>query len=58
MQQIKNVSPVNGKNSNDGEFAKTRPMIIVGNRVIKLTYPGKLSQRPVCKFLNPCKPLM
>ena len=50
-----NTSRVTANNSKDGEVAKTRPVVIIGDSVIKHIDPKKLSQRPVRKFPHPGK---
>lgn len=50
-----NTSRVTANNSKSGEVAKTRPVVIISDSVIKHIDPKKLSQRPVRKFSYPGK---
>ena len=49
------VPPVTGRNTSDSEATKSRPIVIIGDSVIKHIDPKKLSQRPVRKFSYPGK---
>ena len=49
------VPPVTGRDTRDSEATKSRPIVIIGDSVIKHIDPKKLSQRPVRKFSYPGK---
>ena len=50
-----NTSRVSVNNSKSGEVGKTRPIVLIGDSVIKHIDPKKLSQRHVHKFSYPGK---
>ena len=50
-----NTSRVSANNSKSGEVGKTRPIVLIGDSMIKHIDPKKLSQRHVHKFSYPGK---
>ena len=50
-----NTSRISVNNSKSGEVGKTRPIVLIGDSVIKHIDPKKLSQRHVHKFSYPGK---
>ena len=50
-----NTSRVSANNSKSGEVGKTRPIVLIGDSMIKHIDPKKLSQRHVHKFAYPGK---